>query len=313
MKTPETSEIFLKHPQAQLEFIVVKGKQLCIDETLVKNILDSRDALCNIGLVLCHLGRTTELGTIFTFSHKCLMSYLLYCMGILQHEHDQRLEQDTAYTSIHDYQRIDACVRKFEELAKCIVQNCFEIDENVVYTLFNSQVEHMNHNVIDLALMINARPFLSSHVCREILNDRYWKHLADTSWFKILLIVCVPCIEGCLSKSQMPQNNTKDEEGKKNDEKTCKVSCSKFASPCIKVHDVPAVKCLVHFVSFCAFLILFSLMVLTRLQNDLDGVEYAMLVWVVSSFAEEIHQLKLVLVDPNRTKSIKYRLRLYLK
>ena len=80
MKTPETSQIFLKHPQAQLEFIVVKGKQLCIDETLVKNILDSRDALCNIGLVLCHLGRTTELGTIFTFSHKCLMSYLLYCM-----------------------------------------------------------------------------------------------------------------------------------------------------------------------------------------------------------------------------------------
>ena len=312
MKTPETSQIFLKHPQAKLEFIVVNEKELCIDDTLVKKILDSSDALCNIGLVLCHLGRTTELDTIFTFSHKCLISHLLYCMGILQHEHNQRLEQDTAYTSIHDYQRIDECVRKFEKLAKCIVQNCFEIGENVVYTLFNSQVEHMNHNVIDLALMINARPFLSRQVCRKILNDRYWKHLADASWLKILLIVCVPCIEGCLSKPQMSQNNAKDEEGKKNDEQTCKVSCSKFASPCIKVHDVPAVKCLVHFVSFCAFLILFSLMVLTRLQNDLDGVEYAILVWVVSSFAEEIHQLKLVLVDENRTKSITYRWRLYL-
>ena len=312
MKTPETSQIFLKHPQAQLEFIVVKGKQLIIDKTLVKSILDSRDALCNIGLVLCHLGRTTELGTIFTFPHKCLMSYLLYCVGILQHEHNQRLEQDTAYTSIHDYQRIDACVRKFEELAQCIVQNCFEINENVVYTLFNSQVEHMNHHVIDLALMINARSVFSTRVCRKILNDRYWKHLAGASWFKILLIVCVPCIESCLSKPQMSQNNAKDEEGNKNDEQTCKVSCSKFASPCIKVHDIPAVKCLVHFVSFCAFLILFSLMVLTRLQNDLDGVEYAMLVWVVSSFAEEIHQLILVLVDPYRTNSITYRLRLYL-
>ena len=170
----------------------------------------------------------------------------------------------------------------------------------------------MNHNVIDLALMINARPFLSRDVCRKILNDRYWKHLADASWLKILLIVCVPCIEGCFSKSQMSQNNAKDEEGKKNDEQTCKVSRSKFASPCIKVHDIPAVKCLVHFVSFCVFLILFSLMVLTRLQYGLDGVEYAMLIWVVSSFVEEIHQLKLVLVDENRTKSIKYRLRLYL-
>ena len=328
METPETAKICLKHPQARLQLIVLNNEnKLLRDETLVTDILESHNAFWNIGLILCHLGRTTELRTILSFPHKCLVTYLLYSVGVLTYEMNQLLGPKKAYQHTEAHQRIAKCVAEFEQLAKDIVQTCFEMDKMLLETLLNSQAEHMDHNVLELALMMEAKPFLSNPACRETLNASWWLALADASWLKILYLTWVPCATSCEAmdnhtdvgwigpdttgcerrpstmcdedsncptddESRVCQENVEDQhnpQGKKAQSNTSQ--CNTIPSPSSYIYDIPAVKCMFHFVSHCILLVLFSFMVLTGLQKGIDIIEYLVLVWILSLFAEELRQV----------------------
>ena len=302
IKTSENSSIPLKHPRACFK-PTYKYKEQTYDK-LIAEILKSSDAFWNIGIILCHQGRTTELRTYFTFSHNSLVSYLLYSVGVLKHEMDQSLGEGMAYQNREAHLRISDCVTDLEELAKDIVQNSFEIDERLSTTLFKSEAKDITGNVLSLALMIKAKPFLSSPACRKSIYAIWWSGHARTSWIKILLLVCVPfyqlCYQADIKNGSDP--NVCEDNCKTIDSYESTSNLTKSFKPSFSncIYKVPAVKCLFHFFSYIGFLVAFILMVLTGLEKAIDPIEYVVLVWVVSLVAQETKQIKSIVArNPN--------------
>ena len=99
----------------------------------------------------------------------CLVSCLLYSVGVLKYEVELSLKHEGVFDKPVDHDRLRECIKKFETLAERIVHKLYEKDNILPTRLFESRIDSIKTDVIDLAFMVQAKPFISDPACTEFL------------------------------------------------------------------------------------------------------------------------------------------------
>ena len=273
--TKEGSKCILNHKQTKYAFM--KTAQKLSDKMTVSDITyliqgDPEDSFCSLAMVLGHLGRTTELTAFLTSTDcKSILSYLLYATGLLKRGVKGGLGDGKPYDQAEDLERLSKCAEEYETLAKEIVHSLYVQDKGLSREILLTSIpENMGHTVLQLASMATARSFLSDKACKQALYDRWWGKYCDTKWHKLFVFLILPCLQ------KHP---------------TCRCRCQKDMCRSVgAIYQVPAIKCLINYFAYIAFMTSFSIFVLTGPTKDISILEYILLAWVVILFIEEARQ-----------------------
>ena len=277
---PCRSRVILHHPDTRyiydLDGSIIKGHEEFPLSLWNKN---TSDGYIGLVMVLAHWGRTDDMALYLKdCTSSDVISYLLYAVGVFKHELQQQLGLG-AYSSIEDHERLRVHANRYETLAQQIIHDLYVYNRKLSQEiLLSTHVQRMRHSALELAYMAEARSFLADPACKAALHDRWWRDLVDVPWWKLFIILLLPCLSpGACRK---PDNN--DKQANKN-----------TGSGCVDVYKIPAVKCMFHWVFFTAFLLMFSIFVLTGPNvSQLDVIEYIIFVWFISFMVEECIQIK---------------------
>ena len=296
LKTPEKANKILEHPSIQCDLFY--QAQLFLDKRkqnakFLHDISErSREEIyANIGLILCHLGRTTELSTILkSCTDMCIVSCLLYSVGILKYEVEAPVGHGKVLKSPNDHARLRECVEKYETLAQNIIDQLYRKDRSLPKYLCESILASVGKKVINLAFMVEAKPFFSTAAWKEILNTDWWGELRRVPWWKVPFYVLFPCFSNELHSTNQENDDyrrvnsqevgTNNSQGNSDQQQTKK-----------DYYNIPGVKSFFHSIAFATLLVVFSISVLTGLHKQIQTLEYIILVWMVILFVEEIRQM----------------------
>ena len=305
LNTAESVKKILQHPLVEYRFAgeaqtIKYGDGSAIVQEIVQ--MDVEDACCRLGMILGHLGRTSELSLFLKYSeHKFTISYLLYNAGIFGHESKKGHGEDMVLTKVEDEDRIRQCGQDFEHLAGKIINDIYKQDKKKVSQciLFGEHDKEMPHSIIELAYMAKAKNFLSDGSCSYVLNRQWWGDLYDTSMFAIIIYMFLPflwlvnchCVK-CFQDNDTGQESLVGTEKHRTNHCWKVQTKSKDKVRCIDIYSVPAVKCIFHFMFYLVFIATFSVFVLKGPDINVwfSILEYVNAGMIFALFIDEIMQ-----------------------
>ena len=197
-----------------------------------------------------------------------IIANALYAVAVINNE----LKNPVKFATKEEHEIAIESANLFESHAKSIFHNTFAKNKDLsINLLFKKHKRYGNLCAFDLACIAESRSFLSDQACMEAIHHCWWGQLADKSWWKIIFFVLCPCAMYCCTN-------------KEGNDSTITMS----------YNNIPAFKCIFHYISFVTLLLVFSYMVLnTNFESsNITMIEYIILSWVVTLFVEELRQMK---------------------
>ena len=276
--------------------------------------------------ILAHLGRTDDISELLKFcSNKHILPYILYVSGVLKSRLKGQPGRKGIFKSIEEYDRLQVYAENLQVLAEKILHAVFVQNKEASQEMLFAEIHSLKkHNSLKLARMADAKSFISSQACVEALRGRWWGDMPPASWLKTLLYILLPCLyvrhknrrkqditnnnslkQMSTGNASVHSNESIDEETVSNEASSCSnpvecntgYTCSRSStlsccSSLFSEYQIPAVKCFIHYVFFFTFLLLYSYMILTGLENEIQTIEYVVFGWMITFIIEEILQGK---------------------
>ena len=198
----------------------------------------------------------------------------LFAVGVLKHALSKSSSEKGLLAINASRESLQDATVNLESQAKGLVHDMYlqskEVSKGV---LFEKHKRFDNHNAFDLACMSESRSFLCDPACADAIYDTWWEDMVVTPWWKILLFILLPELADLLDMEA--------------------TQCLPFNLDwmALKMYRIPAIKCMVHYLSFMYFLILFTHLILTGIEDKFSGLEFVIFVWMASLLLEEIRQI----------------------
>ena len=272
LEHPGTKNVFTEAAEAVIRVIGSSERDNRLTDR-IQTIIDMYpdDPVTSLCPVLAHLGRMTDTAVLLkSADRKHLVPYILYTVGIFKNELDNSfLENNCAFPTAEDHESLRDCTEDLESLATLMVRDVYIQNNKWSRKILKQDCDqYIGLNSIELAYMAKSKPFLSSPAYRAGLNAIWWRNLAASPLWKIVLFMLVPCL------SQEISPNSKD--------KT--VNCN-------SIYNTPGVNGIFQYLFFITFLMLYSHVALTGFKLNIEVIEYIILGWVVTFIIEEVRQM----------------------
>ena len=223
-----------------------------------------------------------------------LIANALYAIGTFRAE----LKTPTMPFTEEKRDNIRISATALEDKAKKVLHDVHRKNANkhMSQKILFSEMDIFGCRTIDLACMADARTFMSDTTCTDAIYNEWWQQLRGKSrrWWQVflwmLLATFLPCCTPCALT------------GKNSSSRTQTMPAPYYGCCCRCIYNIPAVRCLVHFIIYFCFVLYFSYVLLDGVGFEMEIVrEVIVLVWMVTLFIEELRQLVLMRIASSNT------------